>query len=213
MKKTLLAIALIVIIILVGLALTRNTASETVDNEETEKQDQQNQEQPSGENIQAVTSAKASYIAKKGWFNKPHEEVTGSTSDVSGYISYDSESQMLTELNIEIDDQTFSTGNGGRDGDVRKMFSDAGNIVVTLAESVELPAGEFEASIPLVIEINGVKQTVNFQVQGTVSETSSSASGSADITFEQFGMDAPSAAGIFNVANDLTVEFEIETRA
>lgn len=214
MKKTILALTFIIIIIIVGFALTRNSASETDNNQEGQiNPPAGGEDRPQGENIQAVTNAQVSYIAQKGWFNRPREEVTGTTNNVSGYISYDSENSILQELKIEIDDQTFSTGNNGRDNDVRKMFAGGGNIHVTLSQPLELPFGEFEATIPLTVEINGVSQTVSFEVTGNVSETSSSASGTADITFEQFDMDAPSTVGIFTVGNELTVEFEIETRA
>lgn len=153
----------------------------------------------------------ASYIVQKGWLNKPTEEVVGSTSSVTGTFSYDAQADTVSDLKVTIDSQTFDSGAGGRDKYVQDLFD--GPITVMSTETMKSVDGSFDTTVPMTLTINGTSKKLDFKVSGTATENSLTAKGSASFKLSDFGIDPPSAVGVYNVADEMAVSFNLKSAA
>lgn len=149
----------------------------------------------------------AYYVAQKQYFGKPGETVTGTTNDVSGTITIGADDRV--SVDVTVDGTTFNSGSSGRDGDVADLLG--GDVRVT-AQAVGVPGissdGDISFSIPVTMTIGGVSQLASFAMGGTVSGTSITGSGEAEVAVSGFGLSAPSAAGVYTVADTVTLGIE-----
>lgn len=217
MKKLFIVLAIVILALLLGAFLKKGAEVKAPEDElqanameEENKKEAQSGEAQSADSTHTLTQAEASYTVDKMWFSKPVEKVTGSTTNVEGSLSFDAETNTLTALSVEIDDQTFSTGSGGRDKDVKKLFEQTGNMTIELVSPVKVSGQEFTATVPVVLQINGAKKQVNFTVDGQVLTSGDiAATGTATIDMTEWGVEPPSAFEVFTVDSEAVLTFEM----
>jgi len=143
---------------------------------------------------------------QKEFFSKPTEEVTGSTEDVVGTVFVNDNGTV--SVFAKIDSQSFLSGNDERDEYVRGQFGQAIEISV---DSYELNGGldEISATVPVVLTINDVSKTINFDFVAIISEDFVDASGSAEISMTEFGVGPASFVGVYEVNEVATISFDI----
>ena len=157
--------------------------------------------------VYAITSGSSSYSVQKEFLGKPTQTVVGTTGDVTGQININGKDLSL-DVNIK---NTFATGVGGRDGDVKKLL---GGDIAVKANGLVLGEGFFTADgstgkFPLELTINGVTKTVDFAVIGSVVDNKITASGQAMISMLDFNMTPPSVLKVYTVQPSTTISFEI----
>lgn len=151
------------------------------------------------------------YHAQKRWLKKPTEVVDATNTDVSGTVYFDTEQSSLTGLVVTIDSQSFVSGSGMRDADVKKMFSE--NITIRLSESIAVTdTASFNGSVELDVMINGVTKRVPFTTTASVVDGVITAKGEGSIMLGDFGIDAPSVLNLYTVDEKLGVSFDISAR-
>ncbi|MEZ4156853.1 MAG: YceI family protein [Candidatus Paceibacterota bacterium] len=219
MKKLFIVLALVVIALLLGAFLKQGGEVSAPESEiQTKAMEEKAQAQEvSIEQTHTISQATASYTVDKMWFSKPVEKVIGSTSNVKGSLSFDAKTNTLTALNVEINDQTFKSGNDNRDEDVQALFASQGNILVTLAKPVQiLNIAEMEPArgsgfhdIELMLKINGVEKKVPFKVTTSHELQGIGAKGEAQINMIDFGIEPPSKFEVFSVGEEAILSFEM----
>lgn len=183
------------------------TASEEASTDEPSEEESMATVELSG--IFNIESGTSSYIAQKEFFSKPTQEITGTTSDVTGSFSVNAREQIF-DLNASIQN-TFSSGSGTRDSDVQALL--AGPIRI-MAEGNDIPpvlfdsgAASFETSLSLTIA--GVTKQVPFAVSVSTEGNTVTAQGSATFAISSFGLTPPSLLNVYKVNDSITVQFDI----
>ncbi len=146
------------------------------------------------------------YVAMKEWLQKPVEEVVGINGNVTGDMTL-TESEDAFMLEATIDSQTFESGSGGRDREVRNLFTE--DIVIATNEPIVHTSGTYEGDVLLDVTINGVTQTVPFTVTADMNDDEVKAQGEGTLIISDFGIKAPSALNLYSVADELGLAFDI----
>lgn len=145
-----------------------------------------------------------------------HVTVTGRTDEVSGTFSIDESGRTLTAAELTVDAASISTDRAQRDDYFRTQalrtdeFPEAH---FTLTEPVTLDAipstGEVvNAEATGDLTLAGVTQSVTFDVEMRCDGTTTELAGAVPITFEDFGVTAPSL-GFVQVEPEGFVEFQL----
>ncbi len=161
-----------------------------------------------GAAYQVTDGTEIYYTVQKEWLSKPTEPVTGRGADVSGSISYDAESGALSVLDIILDTSSLDSGSKGRDGEVVGIIGDK-IMIAAPASGLTIPAGAVDTSVTLDVTIEGTTQSVPFAVTGNAGDDALEVSGSASITFAQFGLKAPSILSVYGVNDTLEIGFSL----
>ncbi len=160
-----------------------------------------------------ITSGSSSYTVKKEFFGKPKQDITGTTSGINGVVTV-ANGRVSVNATIE---NTFSTGNGGRDGDVKKLLKHdiivaASNI--TIANATTLDAGNtISETIPLDLTIAGRTTSVPFRITVSPNTNGLSMQGSATFNMKtDFGITPPSILNVYTVNPAMTVSFHLTAK-
>lgn len=147
----------------------------------------------------SISSGTVSYTVQKGWLSKPSETVVSSTSSVNGSVKID---VSTASVEASIDPATLNSGSGGRDKDAAGML---GAKITISGSGIALDANLAN----LNLTINGTTLSVPFTVSIEKTGDSYKASGSANILMSSFGINPPSAIGIYNVMDETVISFDI----
>lgn len=171
-------------------------------------------EAPEGATAYMITEGTASYTVQKEWLEKPIESVTGTTEDVGGqgWLSAD-DGSLYVMANADL--AGLVTGSDARDKDVAAMWdkSTVATLMLELDTSTITLGEEFTLEAPAMLTINDVEQEVTFAVTGTVTEEGFTATGTGDILITDFGVTPPTVAGLYGVADEASVSFEVTGQA
>lgn len=171
-------------------------------------------EAPEGATVYMITEGTASYTVQKEWLEKPVESVTGTTEDVGGqgWLSAD-DGSLYVMANADL--AGLVTGSAARDKDVAAMWdkSTVATLMLELDTSTITLGEEFTLEAPAMLTINDVEQEVTFAVTGTVTEEGFTATGTGDILITDFGVTPPTVAGLYGVADEASVSFEVTGQA
>jgi len=187
---------------------TNETANMPV--EETNANESDKGNTPSGAYAYDLSSGNVKYVANKVFLNKDPELVTGTNSKLVGEGFYNPETNnghVLVTFNFS----DFSTGSAARDSDVFQNYIQDKNIKVE-GDFMDLDVTEGTAqtaNLPLNVTINGVTKPVNFDVTFTVTPESMTAKGSSKVMMSEFNVTPPSALSIYNVQDEITLEFDV----
>lgn len=181
---------------------TENTSEESTTAEESSAQ--------SADGTYAIASGSSSYTVKKEFFEKPKEDISGTTPDVSGSIAV-SNGAVTVDATIQ---NNFSSGSGHRDNHVKGLLKAPINIA-TSGASIENPAGlgagqAIQQMVALDLTIAGVTKAVPFSVTVTPNGDALAVQGSASFNMEaDFGIKPPSILNVYKVNPVLTVQFNV----
>lgn len=169
-------------------------------------------EVPVGAYKYVLTNSTASYVAQKRFFEREDLEVVGTTENVAGAAWFEPENQDLY-LEAEVGLESLSTDSSQRDSDVQSLFTNKVASIVVLPSGIAntITTGEaFNIPVTAQVTINGVTQDVEFQVEGTVTENSFTATGEASIAMSDFGIESPSLLNVFTVDDEIALRFDVE---
>jgi polyisoprenoid-binding protein YceI len=192
----------------------RNVQQDTMvefDNSETEDVKESENEMTSevsaaGDSYMISDNSSVSYTVQKEFLSRPTEPVTGTTSDVSGELSINTETESIS-INAVINSQTLDSGSGTRDNHVRNEFS--GDILVKVDNFNFEISEQVSFVAPVELTINGITKTLNFDIQGIILEEEISFKGSSDINMTDFNIDPPSTLGIYGVNEIAEISFDL----
>lgn len=213
-------VILVIIIILIGgyFLFSNKEDVSLIDDENTEYIDTQDSSgddsldfvtEASLEGSFTLTESIASYIAQKKFFQKPTQEVIGTTNKVTGEVVVDSEN--VFSLVVEIDTKDFDTGQFGRDVVVKDLFSTPASITVS-GVSVDLSNGVFEIDLVMSVSVNGITQDISFVTRlERTAEDVVVVDARGEMSLESFGITAPSVANVYTV--DDVIGLTIQTMA
>ncbi len=153
-----------------------------------------------------------SYKALKNFFNKPEEQVTGTSDQISGegwYYEPAKSAYVMVKLNID----SVKTDNSKRDNDVQKLFTDH-NVVFEsyLPFTTITPGQDFETDALGNLTLNGVTKVVTFKVKGLINSSGLTAKGTTTIKMSDFGISPPSLVNVSTVDDNLDLNFDIKAR-
>lgn len=156
-----------------------------------------------------IHDAEVTYEAVKKFFNKPEETVIGVTKSVSGKATWNPETKVV-QADIRVNLADLQTDNPKRDEHVRGFFNDLNTIFQIHNHIAEIDVDHsFRKEVQGSITINGVTKELTFEVEGTITENSFEASGSADTRISEFGINPPSMMGVFTAADEIKLGFKI----
>lgn len=157
---------------------------------------------------QAVTEADAqvqgevSYAVQKVFFGKPGEEVVGTTTDVSGTVAY---VDGILSGDLVVSTDNLSSGADQRDNEVRDWLGTT--ITARVADyAVTFP---FTQSVPVELTINGVTQTVPFELTGEEVEGGLSLQGNATVLMSSFAVEPPSMFEVYSVEDQMVLRVDL----
>ncbi len=160
----------------------------------------------------AISDGVSTYIVKKEFLGKPKQDIIGSTSDVGGTIVIANDA-VTVDATIQ---NTFSTRNSGRDGEVKKLLQ--GPITVktsgaTVTNAKALATGKsFEETINLDLTIAGVTKSIPFSISVVPNGDNLGVTGAASFNMEtDFGITPPSILNVYKVNPSMTVLFKLFT--
>jgi len=222
MKKIILGLILLLVLFVSFILINQDPESETVqnveqdavvdfDNSETEdvkepKNEMTSEVSASGDSYMISDNSSVSYTVQKEFFSRPTEPVTGTTGDVSGKLSINTETESIS-INAVINSQTLDSGSGARDNHVRNEFS--GDILVRVDNFNFEISEQVSFAAPVELTINGITKTLNFDIQGIILEEEISFKGSSDINMTDFNIDPPSTLGIYTVNEIAKISFDL----
>lgn len=177
-----------------------DTTSDSNDSEEVASEAQ---------TFEIASGTTATYTVQKKWLNKPTEAVSGTTSSVSGSADYDAANNVLSNVVVTINPKNFASGSSGRDNHVAGLFT--GDMKIMSKGAISGVEGAFTKTIPLELEINGVKHMVDFDVTGTATSGKLDATGTGKITLSQYKIEAPSILNVYSVDDALDISFKLVT--
>ena len=172
--------------------------------------DENNQDQTvEGTLTYTISNGTVSYTAQKRFLQKEDAVVVGTTPEVTGNGSFDVATGAV-KLAAALDFKTIKSDSAKRDSDILPIFKDTKVSINVDAPISGVKVGEaFTAKVPVMLTINGVTKEVVFTVSGKLTESSLQAKGEANIKMSDFGVKAPSAAGIFTVDDEIMISFNI----
>jgi polyisoprenoid-binding protein YceI len=163
--------------------------------------------------------SKASYTAAKTLINRDNriEDIVGISPNVNGEIKLDLANPANTTVGtITIDVASFNSGSDRRDGDMnREWFNIAQFPLISFEpKSMEGLPASYEAGQELAFKMTGdmmlIGKTapVTFDVKAKYDGDQLVGTATAPVTISGFGIQAPSAMGIFSVADEINVQFD-----
>jgi polyisoprenoid-binding protein YceI len=166
------------------------------------------------------SESKATYTAAKTLLNRDNriEDIVGVSPNVNGQINLDLANPANTTVGtITIDVAAFNSGSDRRDNDMNnEWFNIAQFPQITFApKSMEgLPTAAYENGQEINFKMAGdmmlIGKTapVTFDVKATYDGTQLVGTATAPVLISSFGIQAPSALGIFSVADEIKVQFD-----
>ncbi len=131
-----------------------------------------------------------SYTLIKKFLQKEHETIIG------------------TNIIVQVDPKSFSTGVDKRDIDVKSYFTtDAIFIIKNLPISINNES--FQLEVPGVLMINGYTLNLMFDVSGTLKDNELKAIGTTTAKISDFGITPPNLANIYTVDDEVNLSFDI----
>lgn len=163
--------------------------------------------------VYQITSGEASYGANKQFLGKDAENVMGTTQDVQGNGYWNKDTNEV-DASIAVNLEALKTDNAKRDADIQPLFT---NKIATFRlepTKVDVQMGQdFETDMTGLMTINGTSQQVTFRVKGNVTDANFNIEGNGSIKMSEFGIQAPSMAGVFTVADEIPVTFKVSGEA
>lgn len=221
MKKALILVAVVILLGLGYMMFPKDAGKDTtpeqndamqqdnamIDDSMEEKTDDAMMQEDGAYMVQSESSV--SYVVQKEWFGKPAETVVGTSNEVRGNVMYDAETDVLESINIMLSTESLGSGSDGRDKEVVEMLGE--NISISTASPISgVATGEVSLTIPLDVTINGQTNTVDFDVTGTVNDTMVDVKGTATANVSDFGVEAPSLLGVYTVAEEMNLNFDLK---
>lgn len=205
---------LVVIVVILAIVLPKDKqdvapTTDPVQEEESMTEESQEGEAMSDKNTGTHSieeSSSVTYVVQKEFVGKPTQEVRGVTNAISGTISYDDTTKML-DTKLVVDPALFDSGAKKRDNDIAELFG--GNFVIDVPTLEILNDTTGIIQVPVIISLGEVSVEVIADLAVTIDGDIITAEGVAPITISSF-IEAPSAAGVYSVADDAQVEFKIE---
>ncbi|MCA9748052.1 MAG: YceI family protein [Romboutsia sp.] len=160
------------------------------------------------DNNYKITNGKSSYTVTKKFFDKPHEKVTGTTTEVIGIGSYDDNNLTLV---VMLNPKTFTTGLEKRDQEMDKFFKSEAiftinDLQLNKAEGEDL---RIDQKITGKVLVNGLEKNIDFQVTGLLTDNSVTAEGIAEAKISDFGITPPNLLNVYTMDDAVTLNFEI----
>jgi len=147
------------------------------------------------------------YSVNKNFLGKDLEVVTGKTTSVSGEGVFNDDTNIIESAQFAVDTSTFTSGNAGRDKEVVQLLGDKAIFNIT-----KLPVGKDVTkprSVTGELTIAGVTKDVTFETSVIEEDEKIMIKGDSQITFEEFNIKAPSAAGVYTVGDTINVTFDV----
>lgn len=187
MKK----IIIIIILVIAGVYIYNSNSRS---NTETVTESTQTEEESS------MLSGDISYSVQKVFFNKPVEEVVGSSSDIQGTTSYE---EGILNAQVNVATETFSSGSNARDREV-PGFIGAQIMASIIDQNIALP---YEGILPVNLTIADVTRETPFNLVVTENDLGLSISGEAEILMTNFNIDAPGNPNVYSVEDTVLISF------
>lgn len=155
-----------------------------------------------------ISTGVSTYMVKKEFFGKSTDDVNGSTSDLSGTVTING-NKVSVDATIQ---NTFSSGSGGRDGEVKKLLK--GPITIsgknlTIANIKELATTRQTMNLNLTIA--GVTKSIPFTLDAYTNDNKLGVEGAASFNMEtDFGIKPPSVLKVYTVHPEMTVVFKLQ---
>ena len=163
--------------------------------------------------VYTIAEGEVTYGANKQFLSKDAENVIGRTEDVQGNGYWNKETSEV-DASVAVNLATLATGNEKRDTDIQPLFTDKMATFRLEPTKVDMQMGQdFEADMTGTMTLNGQSQQVTFKAKGNITETTFNIEGTSNIKMSDFGISAPSMAGIFTVADELPISFKIAGEA
>tara|TARA_B100001167_G_C16723017_1_gene282130 strand:- start:262 stop:876 length:615 start_codon:yes stop_codon:yes gene_type:complete len=145
-----------------------------------------------------------SYTAQKVFFSKPTEQVTGTSSDLSGDISY---TDGVLNAMVSIDTESIATDSEGRDKDVVELLGS------TIQAEINDVATEFPFNKEIMVDITiaGVTNTAPFQITGMLAENEIVLDATGSVNISDFGLDAPGNPNIYSVEDEIILSASLRS--
>lgn len=154
----------------------------------------------------------ATYIAQKEFLSRPTEQVEGVTTAVQGTIiaGYDVQAdENVVSANATIT-PNFDSKSEGRDNEVEALFNGDIEIAVSTATELDLTQpNTLTDEVSILMTINGVTNPVPTPVTIISTGERLTVTGQAQISLEEFNINAPSAVGIYTVNDTMGISFSI----
>lgn len=172
----------------------------------------------------------ASYIVQEEFFagalakygiNVGNYEIVGTTPGVSGEMTLDLANATIGDNRFVVDLTGLQTDQNRRDNWVQNEDPNFSSFpkAVFVATAIENAPADYaegtEASFQLVgdLTVRDVTTPVTFNVTATLNGDTITGSGVADVSFSQFGMEAPNFANTLTVAEDFQIRVDFTARA
>lgn len=164
---------------------------------------------PEGAYSYNITEGSASYVAQKRFLTKEDAVVTGTTADVTGEGWFDPETGALF-LRGDVALATLVSDSEQRDKDLMGMFKAPTAVLVLdqMQSAISLNEG-FTLDLPVKLVVNGIEQTVDFNITGVVTETQFTATGNATVNISDFGMNPPALLEVYTVDDAIELKFDV----
>lgn len=140
--------------------------------------------------------------------------VVGRTSEVTGDVTI--EDTTLTEGTITVDLASVRTDDGTRDQYFATQAIDTNQFpeaVFTVDEGVDVAAlaeeGSASVEVPGTVELNGQSQEAVVSMQATRTDAGLEITGSSDVTWSDYGVEAPDMA-VVTVEDAGQIEFSLQ---
>jgi len=152
------------------------------------------------------SGSQISYTVQKEFFSKPTEPVTGTTNDVTGELSINSEDKTIS-IKAAVNPLSLDSGSRARDSEVRGEFD--GRILVELENFKFENSENVSFTAPVKLTINGVSKALDFTIIGSISSEELIFKGSSSINMTDFNVNPPSILGIYSVNDVAVVSFDL----
>ena len=159
--------------------------------------------------VYTVTSGEAIYGASKEFLGRESEEVLGTTTDIQGTGYWNMNTNEI-EVSASVNLATLTSSNAVRDREIQPLFTDKVASFRIEPTVVDIEMGNnFETEMSGTMIINGISQEVTFNTTGVITESAFNVRGEATINMSAFGVNPPSIAGVYSVADELPITISI----
>lgn len=139
----------------------------------------------------------------------------GRTGDVTATLTI--EGNSVVAVAVQVDMQTLESDDNRRDRAIRQQALETNSFPdgsFTLTEPIDLPAGASEGGAFTVtavgdLELHGVVNRVEVAIEAQLIDGIIAVVGSAEILFDDYDIDKPSALGVLSVDDKGIMEFQL----
>ena len=151
----------------------------------------------------------AMYVVQKRFLTKEDAEVVGTTENVTGEGWFDVATQQMY-LMADVNLNTLASDSETRDKDVLDMLVDTtAKLVLSEIEDEVVLGTPFTTIGTAQVTINKVTNPVTFSIEGTVTETGFTATGSANVLMSDFDLTPPSLLNVYSVDDEMELKFDV----